>query len=208
MTDRNGTGGIDEETIRRLIKKVDPARSLAPASDADITRLTEDAMTDTSNTTTPSTTDRRPARRRAGLFGALGAVAAVAATAVILPLAAGSSSAITELEQPAASGPAAACAPVSADYVAQAQSAFSARVTSIEDGTVTLSVQDRFTGEVEDTVEVAQGTNSGVDGEAITFEADTTYLISTNGEMILTCGTSGVDSAELRAIYDAAFPGS
>jgi hypothetical protein len=206
MTARDDSGGTGDEGIRRVIKTVDPARSLVPASEADIIRLKEEAMTDIRTDTSSGRARPRPFGRRAGFFGAVGAVGAAAVTAIILPLALGPSAAVTELTQPAPGGPAASCAPVSADYVARAQSAFSARVTSIDNGTVTLEVLERFAGDISGTVRVAQGPDAGVDGEAITFQPATTYLIATKDDMILTCGTSGPDGPELSTIYSEAFP--
>lgn len=198
--------GMDDDTLRRIIGRSDPARSMASADDHDITRLMEEAMSDTRST--PQSTSGAPsASRRPWLFGGLGVLGAAAAAAVAVPLALGPASSVTVLEQPAAGGPAAMCAVLTPEFVAEADSAFRAEVTGIDGGTVTLHVLDRFAGEVGDTIEVPQGTSAGVDGEPITFEASTTYLLATRDGMILTCGTSGVDSPELDAIYTRAFPG-
>ncbi len=191
----------DQERTRRLLRAADPASSLPPLRSDQIVRLMEDTV-NTQNTPT-----RARVTRRGLLAGGLGVgVAAVAAAAFAVPALVGTSMAATELTQPVAGGPAAMCAQVTPDAVASIGTAFRADVTGIDDGTVTLSVTERFEGEVGDTVTVAQGTGGGVDGEPIVFVDGETYLISANGDgMIVTCGVSGVADAGLTAVYEAAF---
>lgn len=154
------------------------------------------------NTSTPGRVNRRGL-----LVGALGAgAAAIAAVAFAIPAIIGTSVAATALTQPAAGGPAAMCAQVTPEAVAAAGTSFRADVRSITDGTVTLSVTERFAGEVGDTVTVTQGVGAGIDGEPIVFVDGESYLLSASADgVIITCGVSGVADAGLTAVYDAAF---
>ena len=118
----------------------------------------------------------------------------------------GTSGAATALTQPSSGGPAAMCAQVTPEAVAAAGTSFRADVRSIADGTVTLSVDERFAGEVGDTVTVTQGDGAGIDGEPIVFVEGESYLLSANADgVIVTCGVSGVADEGLTAVYDAAF---
>jgi hypothetical protein len=98
------------------------------------------------------------------------------------------------------------CAQVTPEAVAGAGTSFRADVRSIADGTVTLSVSERFAGEVGDTVTVTQGVGAGIDGEPIVFVDGESYLLSaTTDGVIITCGVSGIADEGLTAVYDAAF---
>lgn len=154
-----------------------------------------------------NTSSRSRVNRRGVLVGALGAgAAAVAAVAFAVPAIIGTSVAATALTQPGAGGPAAMCAQVTPEAVAAAGTSFRADVRSIADGTVTLSVTERFDGEVGDTVTVTQGVGAGIDGEPIIFVDGESYLLSASPDgVIITCGVSGIADAGLTAVYDAAF---
>ncbi|CAN3701172.1 hypothetical protein MMX123_01165 [Microbacterium sp. MM2322] len=156
----------------------------------------------------PQNTSPRSRVNRPGLLlGAIGAgAAAIAAVVLAVPVIVGTSVVATALTQPGAGGPAAMCAQVTPEAVAAAGTSFRAHVRSIADGTVTLSVDERFDGEVGDTVTVAQGVGAGIDGEPIVFVEGETYLISASTDgVIITCGVSGIADAGLTAVYDAAF---
>ncbi|WKK70559.1 hypothetical protein Q0F99_11910 [Rathayibacter oskolensis] len=136
----------------------------------------------------------------------MGALSAGAAASLLLPLAFGvGGGAASTLELPATGGPMAMCAPVDPAALQPAEVAFRAEVTGIDQGVVTLSVVDRYAGEVADTVEVTQSPESAVDGAPITFEQGVDYLVAASGGTILTCGLSGPDSPELERIYREAF---
>ncbi|PTL72566.1 hypothetical protein C1I63_06690 [Rathayibacter caricis DSM 15933] len=191
----------DAHELRRLIRAADPASSLAPLRDDQLARLVEDAMTQNPARTT--------ARRRAPLFAGLGALAGgLAAAAVALTLALGPGSAPTRLDQPpAGSGLSAMCAVVTAEAIADSDTAFRAEVTGIDGDVVTLSVLDVLHGEVGDTVTAPQGGGTAIDGEPLQFAEGETYLLATRDGVISTCGLSGEDSPELEALYTEAFGG-
>lgn len=191
----------DQDRMRRLLRAADPASSLPHLRSDQIVRLTEDTMT------AQNTSSRTRVNRRGLLLGGLGAgVAAIAAVAFAVPAIVGTSGAATALTQPSSGGPAAMCAQVTPEAVAAAGTSFRADVQSIADGTVTLSVDERFAGEVGDTVTVTQGDGAGIDGEPIVFVDGESYLLSANADgVIITCGVSGVADEGLTAVYDAAF---
>lgn len=195
----------DAHELRRLIRAADPASSLAPLRDDQLARLAEDAMTQKPATTPARTT----ARRRAPLFAGLGALAGgLAAAAVALTLALGPGSAPTRLDQPSAgSGLSAMCAVVTAEAIADSDTAFRAEATGIDGDVVTLSVLDVLHGEVGDTVTAPQGGGTATDGEPLRFDEGSTYLLATRDGVISTCGLSGEDSPELEALYTEAFGG-
>ncbi|MFI8633637.1 hypothetical protein ACIGEP_13675 [Microbacterium sp. NPDC077663] len=192
----------DQDDLRRLIRRADPSASLAPLRDDELTRLTEDTMTRTD----PAPVGARTPRRDWLLAGG-GILVAAAAAAFVLPMALTPPAAPTQLELAPDGGLSASCAQITPEIIGQAEDAFRATVTSIEDGVVTLTVDDRFAGDIADTVEVAQGEDSVIDGAPIVFEDGTTYLIAATDGVIATCGFSNVDSPELDAIYREAFPG-
>lgn len=153
-------------------------------------------------------TDPAPRRRRSPwLIVGVGALAVGAAASLLLPFALGvtTGGSASALRLPATGGPMDMCAQVTAEALAPAQLAFRAEVASIDDGTVTLRVLDRFAGDVGDTVAVTQAEESVVDGAPIVFERGVDYLIAADGDTILTCGLSATDSPELTSLYREAF---
>lgn len=201
----------DEQRDRRRIAAADPAAGLPPLPAIRLDALLEDAMTTPvdASTPAPAPAPRRPRFRRAVIGVAAAVLLLGGGTAVVLsqqsdPVPTAASTALT---LPDTGGIASACAVLTPEFLAASPVAFAAQVESIADGTVTLRVTERFTGTITDTVTVAQGTNSGVDGEALSFESGGRYLIAVGeGGVISTCGGSGPDSAELRALYAQAFP--
>lgn len=182
----------DDELMARL-QAADPRPDLPPIRPERLDQLLEDTVTSTAPTT------RRP---RALLLAAAAAGVLVVGGGVLY---------LTDGDDPntvltvAASDPAASCAVVTSDGLADSQVAFAGRVTDISGGTVTLETTERFAGDVSDTVEVTQGDGSVVDGAPITFEQGQSYLLSADGGTISSCGGSGPDSPELRSLYEQAF---
>ncbi|MEZ0492392.1 hypothetical protein AB2L28_09085 [Kineococcus sp. TBRC 1896] len=161
-----------------------------------------------STPTTPAT-PAKTARSRRRLFA--GAGLGTAAAGVVAAIAVGTSgSAVTALTVPtaAAGGPAVACAPVSAESLADSDLAFEADVTAIDDGTVTLEVTHRYQGDVHDEVSVPQQPADQLSefGPG-PFTEGASYLITTDGDVVTGCGASGPASQELRSLYRQAFGG-
>ena len=197
------------DDMRRLLRRADPAASLAPVGDDRITRLAEDAMN--TDTTTPKIPAAQPAPSpRPGplrwVFVGAGALAAGAAAAFVLPALLAPPT-VTTLQLSDADPLTQMCAQITPEIVASGDLAFRADVESIEGGVVTLRVTERFQGEVGDFVRVEQGDDEPIDGAPIVFRAGETYLVSTSAETIGSCGESGIATPELEAIYAEAFPG-
>lgn len=194
--------GHDQDDLRRMIRRADPSASLAPLRGDELTRLTEDTMTRTD----PAPVGARTPRRGWILAGG-GILVAAAAGAFLLPMAFTSPAAPARLDLAPGGGPTAMCAQVTPEVIGQAEDAFRATVTSIEGGVVTLRVDERFTGDIGDTVEVAQGEDTAIDGAPLVFTDGTAYLIAATDGVVATCGVSDVDSPELEALYQEAFAG-
>ena len=197
----------ENDATRRLIRRVDPAATLAPASADRLDRLTEDAMT-TEPTTRPaaeSASRPRPGLRTWLIAGA-GTLAAGAAAALVLPALLAPPT-VTTLQLSNSDPLTTMCLEITPDVVAASDLAFRAEVTGIDGGIVSLRVTERFAGEVGDIVRVEQGDIEPIDGAPLVFVDGATYLVATDGTTIGSCGESGIVSPELEAIYDAAFPG-
>lgn len=196
----------DGAAMRSLIRRADPAATLAPVSADRLTRLTEDAMT-TDTTTRPAaeTIRSRPGLRTWVIAGA-GTLAAGAAAALVVPALLAPPT-VTTLQLSTTDPLTTMCLEITPEVVAAADLAFRAEVTGIDGGIVSLRVTERFTGEVGDVVQVEQGDDEPIDGAPLVFVDGATYLVATEGTTIGSCGESGVVSPELEAIYDAAFPG-
>jgi hypothetical protein len=194
------------DATRGLIRRVDPAATLAPVSADRLTRLTEDAMSTELTTRPPAETTRSRPGWRTWVIAAAGTLAAGAAAALVLPTLLVPST-VTTLELSNTDPLTQMCLEITPEVVAAADLAFRAEVTGIEGGIVSLRVTERFAGEVGDIVQVTQGDDEPIDGAPLLFVDGATYLIATEGTTIGSCGESGIVSPELEAIYDAAFPG-
>ncbi|MCJ1671877.1 hypothetical protein MT355_01260 [Rathayibacter sp. VKM Ac-2929] len=208
---------IEDSELRRLVRSTDPAEGLAPLTRAQLAEHRERATGGQATggpavggpDTGPGDSDPAAVRRRRSpwLIVGVGALAVGAAASLLLPFALGvtTGGSASALRLPATGGPMDQCAPVTAQALAPSQLAFRAEVASIDDGTVTLRVIDRFAGDVGDAVTVTQAAESAVDGAPIVFERGIDYLIAADGDTILTCGLSAADSPELTSLYREAF---
>jgi hypothetical protein len=204
--------------MARLLQRADPARSLPPLDTDRIARLKETTMSRAADERTPETSSagapRHPRRRLVWVLGSVAAAAvlAVAGIAVAVQLSSGSGSGspqVTELAAGPGNGEPIAmkCAEITPEMLADdADVAFAATATTIsDDGTVTLTVTDRYAGEVTDVVEVPQGDDVLLDGMPLHYEEGGDYLIAASDGVILTCGQSGPATPELEQLYAAAF---
>ncbi|QHF25450.1 hypothetical protein GTU73_16600 [Rathayibacter sp. VKM Ac-2804] len=203
---------IEDSELRRLVRSTDPAEGLAPLTRAQLAEHRERAMGaqasgEPGTVSDPGGSDPVRRRRSPWLIVGVGALAVGAAASLLLPFALGvtTGGSASALRLPATGGPMDQCAPVTAEALAPSQLAFRAEVASIDDGTVTLRVIDRFAGDVGDAVTVTQAAESAVDGAPIVFERGIDYLIAADGDTILTCGLSAADSPELTSLYREAF---
>ena len=131
------------------------------------------------------------------------------AAAIVAPLVLGGPKPTVESLQPSMGGGLASgsCLVLEPATVAAQDQAFAATVLQIEGNTVVLEVTERFVGEVADRVEVAQVDETASDFSGVPFQVGQSYLVGATNGTITGCGVTGADSAELRAVYDAAFPG-
>jgi len=199
----------DDRALRDQLRAADPARALPPASPMWLDHRMEQIMTGQSPTTTAVTPEEpRPAIRR--WMPVVGVAAGLAiAAAIVVPLTLGGPEPTVEALQPPAGGDLASgsCLALQPETVAAQEQAFAATVVNIQGDTVVLEVTERFAGEVADRVEVTQVDAITSDFSGVSFEVGESYLVGALDGTITSCGVTGADSAELRAVYDAAFPG-
>ncbi len=101
---------------------------------------------------------------------------------------------------------AAKCAMPSAETLATFDTAFAGTVTSLDDGTATLTVDEWYAGDEADTVTVASPSKDLQDLlMAVDFEDGKSYLVSATGARVTLCGFTAEQSPELQAMYDEAF---
>ena len=200
------------DDLRAALRSADPAASLSPLSPARFTELKDAIMTDT---ITPDATPAPAPRKRASTrvrvaWVVAGGLAAVGVGALAIPaiIGAGAPGPVTVLAAPVVDPMATSlkCAEVTPEALQQATIAFEATATSVaKNGTVTLDVANVFKGEITDTVEVANGNPEISDGGGVMYDAGTTYLLTSDGTNVWSCGLSDVKTPELQKLYDAAF---
>ena len=199
----------DDRALRDELRAADPARTLPPASPTWLDHRMEQIMTDQSPTTTTFTREapRRAFRRWMPVVGIAAGLAIAAA--IVVPLVVGGPERTVEALQPPPGGGLASgsCLRLEPATVAAQEQAFAARVLQVQGDTVLLEVTERFTGDVADRVEVLQGDAMTSDFSGVPFAVGQSYLVGAVDGTITGCGVTGADSAELRAVYDEAFPG-
>lgn len=99
------------------------------------------------------------------------------------------------------------CAVPNAETLAGFDTAFEGTVTSIDDGTATLMVDQWYAGgDGAETVTVTTPSKELRDLlSAVEFQADRTYLVSADGGRVTLCGFSAETSPELETLYQSAF---
>jgi hypothetical protein len=199
----------DDRALRDQLRAADPARALPPASPTWLDHRMEQLMTDQFLATTTVTPEapRGTFRRWRPVVGVAAGV--FIAAAIVVPLVLGGSEPTVEALQPPVGGGLASgsCLVLEPATVAAQEQAFAATVLQIQGDTVLLEVTERFAGDVADRVEVAQVDAMTSDFSGVPFEVGQSYLVGAVEGTITGCGVTGADSAELRMVYDAAFPG-
>jgi hypothetical protein len=194
----------DDHRLREQLRRVDPARDLAPLPPTWLGHRMEQMMTDPTATARPTIAE--PARGRRVWLAAAAAAVLVAGAAIVVPLALEGARTTEVLAQPGGGGiSAGSCLPVTPEGLLSQEKAFAAQVIAVDGDTVTLEVTERFAGEVADRVEVTQLDAIDSDFSSVVFEVSESYLVAAGDGTIRGCGLSGADNPELRAIYDAAF---
>ncbi len=98
------------------------------------------------------------------------------------------------------------CAVTNAQTLSGFDTAFAGTVTSLDDGTATLSVDEWYAGDEASTVTVASPSQDLRDLlMAVDFQQGKSYLVSATGGRVTLCGYTGEDNPDLQAIYDEAF---
>ncbi len=98
------------------------------------------------------------------------------------------------------------CAAPNADTLATFDTAFSGTVTSLDDGTATLAVDQWYVGGEAATVTVTSPSKDLQDLlMAVDFEQGKSYLVSATGERVTLCGFTAEQGPELEALYAEAF---
>jgi len=212
----------DAELLERLRSR-DPAASLPPAEPAQMARLLEDAMShDVDNHGTdesladPGADPGADPRQRTPLTWLVAAAAVLVIAGVgafalfgsdgepLAPTAKDPAPSVLELSaQPPT---AVRCAMVSAELLANQETAFDGTVTAISDGLVTLEVGHWYRGGDADQVTVdAPPTDLQALIQAADFRAGQRYLVAANDGFVTACGMTAPYTDELAALYAEAF---
>ena len=197
--------GDEDEVLRRRLRRADPAAEVDPAAARRLEQITETIMSSSISTPAPAGTEGDARRPRWILSVALTGAAAAIAAAVVIGTGGGASP--TRFVAPEAVGPATSCAVLTAEGLAMNEVAFAATVTSVDGDEVALAVTERFRGEVTDEVIVAQGTDPNLEYSTGEFVEGEDYLVAITDGAAASCGLTGPESPELRALYDEAFSG-
>lgn len=100
------------------------------------------------------------------------------------------------------------CAVPSAETLSTFDTAFAGTVTSLEDGTATLAVDEWYAGGDAATATVATPEQDlAALLMAVDFEKGKSYLVSATDGRVTLCGFTGETTPELQALYDEAFAG-
>jgi hypothetical protein len=195
----------DDEHLAQRLRDVDPARGVAPLTEHRIEEIVMNTTTtrDSSEQTERTTPTRQQARRRAIVAGLAAAAAAAAiVTAVVVAQPRAGDTLALALPDP---GVSTACAPLSAEFIADTHFAIEGRVTGIDGTAVTMEVLHQYTGESTDTVTVPQGGDDLISVPTQRFEVGGTYLVSAVDGVVTSCGMTGPSSPELKSLYEEAF---
>ncbi|WP_210650138.1 hypothetical protein [Nocardioides sp. SYSU D00065] len=98
------------------------------------------------------------------------------------------------------------CAVPSAETLATFDTAFAGTVTSLDDGTATLTVDEWYAGDEAAEVTVEAPSDDLQDLlMAVDFEQGSSYLVSADGDRVTLCGFTAERTPELEAMYAEAF---
>ena len=207
---------MNDEELQARLQASDPAASLPPAAPHEVARLLEDVMATelTDETRETGTRNRGPLTwlvaaaavlviAGVGVFG----VRALTGDDSPPPTAGPAPQTVTTLDVPAAGG-LGKCMVPNAEVLANADTAFDGKVTSIVGDDVTIEPSRWYAGEpVDQVVVTAPSEQMQQVASAVTFQVGERYLVSaTNGQVSL-CGFSAPYTDDLAAVYAEAFPG-
>lgn len=203
----------EHDALRARMSAADPAASLPPADPDRVARLLEDVMSTelTTENRETGTRDRSPltwlvAAAAALIIGGVGLFAVLGQDEEPPPPTAGGTETVTELSAPSPTAYAARCMVPNAETLSQQQVAFDGTVTAVDDGMVTLEVDEWYAGDPTDLVRV-QAPSEEMQQllAAVSFEEGGRYLVAATDGQVMICGFSAPYSADLAAIYQQAF---
>lgn len=205
-----------DDELRARLQRLDPVRpdtALDPSPSLRARQLLETAMTETVQTSEPST----PRRSRLPIMAAAAAaVAALSIGAVVLasddnaPTTKPKPKTTLALQMPAAAGGASmnSCIQFDVNFLKDMSPAFAGTVTAVDGDTVTLAVDRWYTGGSADVVTLTQpGGNTSVALDGVAFEQGKRYLVTASEGTVNGCGYSGEATADFEKAFDEAFPG-
>jgi hypothetical protein len=179
-----------DDSLRDQLRRSDPASSLEPLADEDVSLLLGQAMA-------------APSRPRLMRYAKPVAAVVSLAAAVVVAFAVLSGDPQPVVERvTASSGAVAKCVPPSAEELRKADVAVEGTVQSIKGGVVRLTIAQVWAGPKADVLEVAQSDGAS---ESTEFAVGRTYLVAAEGGQVRGCGYTGLVSPELRTLYGAAF---
>lgn len=204
----------DADDLRARLRRIDPAPAdLDPPVSRPAPDLMERIMTTPLLDHAPSTAQ---APRRRYLVAA--AAALVLAGGSLAALTLGGEDAKTTPKQAKATTVSLAlpggnsissCAPFSVTFLKDMSPAFSGTVTSVEAGSITLTVDHWYAGGTADQVKLAlppDTSSASLDG--ITFEQGKRYFVTAAQGTVNGCGYTGLATPDLERSFNEAFPGS
>ena len=99
------------------------------------------------------------------------------------------------------------CAVPNAETLAGFDTAFAGTVTSLDDGTATLSVDEWYAGDGEASTVTVNAPSESLEDllMAVDFQEGKSYLVSADGDRVTLCGFTAEQNPELQALYDEAF---
>ncbi|WP_430790679.1 hypothetical protein [Actinoplanes sp. G11-F43] len=190
----------DDDDLRELLRRADPAAALAPAAPDHVRQLTEEAMSRTHT--------RRwalPVAAAALVLVAGGAAWALNRPAAeVVPPAIGAASPAPAVWLTTA-GVLAKCVEPTASRLSEISDfAFEGAVDSVEKDVVTLKVTTVFRGDKTESVQVEQSADHSEANAR--FEVGESYLVASAEGRVLICGYTGpADAFGLRDLYEEAF---
>ncbi len=222
---QKGASDVNDE-LREQLGRLDPMHSgvsveplTTPSSRARLEQIMNSPLIDQepakaslpSGPSAPMHTARDPRRRRTLMIigGAAAAAAIAVGTAIIRGGDDGGKLAdVPSLELSLGAGDTlASCLPFDVAVLASMSPAFAATATSIDDGTVTLSVDKWYAGGDAASVTLQAPTDMQALIDGFDFEVGQQYLITAAEGNVNFCGFSGLATPELTAAFETAFGG-
>jgi hypothetical protein len=197
------------DELRERLARLDPMRPEVPTESV-TTRSSRQLLEDIMSTPTQEQTTQPAPKRNTWMLAIAAAAALVVVVGGAIALTGGEGGDPVATEQPlvlsaGVDDPMAMCIVFSVEELAKAPLAFEGTVSSSEDETVTLTVDEWFKGGDAAVVELhaPAGMEALIGG--IPFEEGQQYLITAYDGTVNYCGFSGPSTPEFRAAFEQAF---